>query len=162
MKDIYKILEDLGIKYVKHDHPALFTCEQAEEYYAKIPGAHTKNLFLRNKKGDKYYLVVVESKKRADINKLRGDLGESKLGFGSPERLLNVLGLTPGSVTPFGLINDEQKQVAKVLIDKDLLDFEVVNFHPLINTATLGISAENFKKFLGWTGHDWEETTIEA
>ena len=160
MKNIYKILEDLGIKYAKHDHPPLFTCEQAEEYYAKIPGAHTKNLFLRNKKGDRYYLVVVESKKRADINKLRADLGESKLAFGSPERLMNVLGLTPGSVTPFGLINDEQKQVVKVLIDKDLFNFEVVNFHPLVNTTTLGIEVEDFKKFLDWTRHLWEETVI--
>src|SRR3989338_6525197 len=152
MKDIYKILEDLGIKYVQYDHPAVFTCEEADQYYAKMEGGHSKNLFLRNKKGDKYYLVIVESDKKVDLQGLAKKLPEKKLAFASPERLLNVLGLTPGSVTPFGLINDENKQVT-VVIDEDLWKYDTLNYHPNVNTATLGISRDDFKKFLDFCGN---------
>lgn len=153
MKDIYEILADLKISYIKHDHPAVFTCEEADQYYAKMPGGHSKNLFLRNKKGDKYYLVIVKSNKKVDIKKLGENLEDKKLAFASPERLKNVLDLTPGSVTPFGLINDENRQVV-VVIDEDLWKYDTLNYHPNVNTATLGISREDFKKFLDWCGNE--------
>ena len=152
MKDIYKILEELSIKYVQYDHPAVFTCEEADQYYAKMTGGHSKNLFLRNKKGDRYYLVIVKTDKKVDLKGLSEKLAEKKLAFASPERLLNVLGLTPGSVTPFGLINDENKQVT-VVIDEDLWKYDTLNYHPNVNTATLGISRDDFKKFLDFCGN---------
>lgn len=153
MKDIYKILEELGIKYVKYDHPAVFTCEEADQYYAKMEGGHSKNLFLRNKKGDRYYLVIVRTDKKADFKSLCEKLLESKLAFASPERMLNVLGLTPGSVTPFGLINDQNK-VVTVVIDEDLWKYDTLNYHPNVNTATLGVNRDDFKKFLDFCGNE--------
>ena len=153
MKDIYQILAELNIPYVKHEHPPLFTVEEADKYHDIIPGAHTKNLFLRNKKGDVHYLVVVESQKRVDLGELRKTFDESKLSFASPEKLNEYLGLTPGSVSAFGLINDESKTV-RVVVDNDLMGAEKIGFHPNINTATLTISTNDFRKFLEWTGND--------
>lgn len=163
MKDILTILTELEIPYIKHEHPAVFTCEEADEHFGKegekIEGAHTKNLFLRNKKGDKHYLIVVERRKTANIGELRTAFGESKLSFGSPERLEKYLGVTPGSVTPLGLITDEEKAV-EVVIDEDLANFEKVNFHPLRNTATLTIAVKDFERFLNWKGNAWKYMKI--
>ncbi len=153
MKDIYKVLEELQIVYEKYDHPAVFTVAEAEKYDIRIEAAHTKNLFLTNKKEDKYYLVVVPSKKRADMKKLAKDLGASRLSFGKPEKLLEYLNLTPGSVSPFGLINDTNHKVT-VVVDTDLLSAPVVGFHPNINTATLVVKSEDFLKFLKFTGNE--------
>lgn len=151
--DIYDVLDRLGIVYVKHEHPAVFTCEEAEPYYAKMKGGHSKNLFLRNKKGTKHYLVVIESSKKADLKKLENLLRESGLSFASPDRLMKYLGLTPGSVSPFGLINDLNKEVA-VIVDKGLLVYDYLNYHPNINTATLEVGREDFEKFLEWCGNE--------
>lgn len=152
MKDIYKILENLGIKYEKHEHPAVFTSQEAAEYDRGIEGGKSKNLFLRNNKGDRHYLVIIESMKRADLEKLASSLNESKLSFASPERLLKHLGVTPGSVSPFGLINDTGRNV-QVVIDKKLMKYERLCFHPNINTATIVISTNDFRKFLDFTGN---------
>jgi Ala-tRNA(Pro) deacylase len=149
---IYKVLEELDIDYEKHEHPAVFTVEEAQKHDRGIDAGKTKNLFLRNKKGDKHYLLVVESTKKADLKKLARDLKENNLGFASPERLHKHLGLTPGSVSPFGLINDTKNHV-HVLIDRELLTFKKLGFHPNINTATLAIRTEKFIKFLDWTGN---------
>jgi len=147
MNDIYKTLDLLKIKYTKYSHPAVFTVEEAEKYDRGIDAGKSKNLFLRNKKGNSHYLLVIESKKTTDLKKLALLLNENKLGFASPERLKEYLGLTPGSVSPFGLINNADKSV-HVLIDKTLLKYKKLAFHPNINTATLAISTEDFKKFL--------------
>lgn len=155
MQNIYDILANLGIEYVEYKHEAFFTCEQSEDFYNKYPDAgKSKNLFLRNKKGNKHYLVIVEANKRVDLKKLAKDLGEQALSFASPERLMKYLGLTPGSVSPFGLINDGNKEV-KVFVDNDLMTHGKLHYHPNINTATLEIKREDLNKFLDYCGNDF-------
>jgi Ala-tRNA(Pro) deacylase len=149
---VYDVLEKLGISFTRHEHPPVFTVEQAEQHWKGVEGAHVKNLFLRNKKGNRHYLVILEHTKNADLRKLSEKLREDRLSFGSPERLKRILGLEPGSVSPFGLINDSQKEVS-VVIDQDLMSAERVNFHPNINTATVGISTADFERFLAWAGN---------
>jgi Ala-tRNA(Pro) deacylase len=152
MQDIYQVLNKLNIKYEKYEHPAVFTVEDAQKYDINFDCTKTKNLFLRNKKGDKHYLIVLEGQKRANLKNLETLLGENNLSFASSEKLLKYLGLTPGSVSPFGLINDVNKEV-EVVIDKELITSPKVGFHPNINTATLVVSSLDFKKFLDWTGN---------
>ncbi|MBI5412373.1 prolyl-tRNA synthetase associated domain-containing protein [Candidatus Peregrinibacteria bacterium] len=153
MQIIYDILKELGIPYIEHHHPAVFTCEEADEYYKNIPGGHSKNLFLRNRKGHRHYLVVVQAHKTVDLKALAHTLNESKLGFASPERMKKYLGVTPGSVTPLGLINDVNHEVI-VLIDQDLWNFDRLHYHPLVNTSTLELSRDDFKKFLDSRGNE--------
>ncbi len=151
MQDPYQLLQSLGIKYTEYPHPAIFTVEEGEQYKKSMPpGGHTKNLFLRNKKGDQHYLVVIEGHKKADLGFIKKLTKESKLSFASPERLQRYLCLTPGSVTPMGLIYESAKEV-NVIIDADLLEYDTVFFHPNINTATIGISSSDFQKYLEWT-----------
>lgn len=149
---VYEVLRKLGIAYVKHEHPPVYTVDQAEQYWEDIEGTHCKNIFLRNKKGKRHYLVILLSLKKADLNALERQLGEDRLSFASPERLMRYLGLEPGSVSPFGLINDSKKEV-QVIIDRDLRRAEIVNFHPNVNTATVGIDFTDFEKFLAWCGN---------
>jgi len=152
MTDIYKVLEDLHIAYVRHAHSAVFTVDEAEKYDRQLGAGASKNLFLRNKKETAYYLIIVQSRTRVDLKKLATELGESKLSFGSPEKMFELLGLTPGSVSPFGLINDKDN-IVTVIIDNGLVKHKTVGFHPNINTATLVISSEDFKKYLSSTGN---------
>lgn len=153
MEDIYKILDEKGVPYEKHEHEAVFTFDVAEKLCKEIPGGHVKNLFLRNKKGDVHYLVVVEGVKQVDLNQLRKDLGESKLSFGSPERLMEHLGVTPGSVSPLAIVNNAAKDVI-VVFDEGLLRFDVLNCHPNINTATLSIPRDELMRFLNESGNE--------
>lgn len=148
---VYEVLESLEVSYVRHEHPPVFTVEEAEKHWEGITGAHCKNLFLRNKKGNRHYLVVLESTKRADLKSLEKQLGEDRLSFASPERLMRYLGLDTGAVSPFGLLNDSQKEV-QVIIDQDLREAETINFHPNVNTATIGLSFSDFQKFLSFCG----------
>lgn len=150
--DIYDVLDSNGIEYTKHEHEAVFTVEEANKLYDVIPGAHTKNLFLRNKDKSQYYLFIIESHKRADLKKIAEELGEKKIHFGNPDELMQYLGLTPGSVSALGLANDPEHRT-KVLIDEDLWDSELINAHPNTNTATLTFTQDNFRKFLEWSGH---------
>lgn len=151
MSDIYQVLNDLQIHYEKYDHPAVHTVEEAALHYRGLDAGSCKNLFLRNAKGDQHYLVVMEGEKRLDLKKLSQTLG-NKLSFASSERLMEYLGLTPGSVSPFGLINNTDKSV-RVIVDNELLKFEKVGFHPNINTSTLILSTNDLKKFLAWAGN---------
>jgi Ala-tRNA(Pro) deacylase len=144
---VYARLAELGIPYERHEHPAAFTVEQAEEHWAGINATHCKNLFLRNQKGTRHYLVILVASKRADLRAVADQIGDGKLSFASPERLMTHLGLTPGSVSPFGLINDQQHQV-RVVMDSDLKTTERVAFHPNVNTATLTLSRDDFERFL--------------
>lgn len=149
---VYDVLEKLNISYVQHEHPPVFTVEQAEQHWENITGAHCKNLFLRNKKGNRHYLVILESSKKAALKSLEKQLGEDRLSFASEERLRKYLGLETGAVSPFGLINDSRKEV-QVVIDRDLKKAERINFHPNVNTATVGVSFEDFERFLNWCGN---------
>jgi Ala-tRNA(Pro) deacylase len=159
MPDIYKILKNLEITFAEHKHPAVFTVEEAKRYRDGIEGANVKNLFLRNKKGNRHYLFVTEALKPIDLKSVGQAISEKHLSFASPDRLNNYLGLAPGSVSPFGIINDKNKEVV-VLLDKELLVYDKLNFHPNINTATLTISKEDFFKFLKWAGNEVREVEI--
>lgn len=151
-KKVYAVLEELGIPYEKHAHPPVYTVEQAVAQWKGIKGAHCKNIFVRNKKGNRHYLIIVEHLKKVDLTALSKRLGQSRFSFASPERMKKYLGLEPGSVSPFGLVNDEGKEV-KVIIDADLRDVESINFHPNVNTATLTIAFSDFRKFLESCGN---------
>lgn len=151
MKNIYLVLDELKITYKKYEHPAVFTVEEARKHDTGS-GSYNKSIFLRNKKGDNFYLVLTLGSKRIDLKSLAVFLNETKLSFASPEKMMKYLGLTPGSVSPFGLINDVDK-VVNVIVDEELLKFEKQGYHPNINTATLIISTEDLKKFLNWTGN---------
>lgn len=128
-RSIYTVLDDLGIQYTEVKHPAIFTSSEAQAYWKDIPGLKTKNLFLRNRKGDTYYLAIVPAEKRVDLKRLASRLGEVQLGFASPERLKQHLGITPGSVTPFALINDTTHRV-RVLVDAAVAQANQQGFHP--------------------------------
>ena len=144
---VYRALETLGISYERHEHPAVFNAEDASRYWDAIAGTQCKNLFLRNKKGDRHYLVVVEISKRVDLKDLVKIIGDDRLSFGSPDRLMAHLGLTPGSVSPFGLINDTVGSV-RVIIDQDLRAAERLIFHPNINTASVVVCWADLERFL--------------
>ncbi len=144
---VYNKLDELGIAYVKHEHPAVFTCEEADKYSEGIDGAHCKNLFLRNAKGNRQYLVVLDNGKRVDLGSLKKILGEKGLSFGSDKRLMKCMGVESGAVSIFNLINDVENTV-EVVVDKSLGDAEKINFHPNTNTETLTITYKNFLKFL--------------
>jgi len=143
---VYAALDALGIAYDRYEHPAVFNATDAAQYWNPIAGTQCKNLFLRNKKGDRHYLAVLEISKRADLKDLVKLVGDDRLSFGSPERLMAKLGLTPGSVSPFGLLNDADGSV-RVLVDADLRGAERLIFHPNINTASVVVSWADLERF---------------
>ncbi len=145
-------LRALGIAFDRYEHPPLATVDEAEIHWVGIEATHCKNLFLRNQKGDRHYLVVVPHSKRVDLRQVAEQIGDGKLSFGSPERLMKHLGLAPGSVSPFGLLNDPGRQV-RVFLDLDLAGADRLSFHPNDNTATLALSGDGFRRFLGHVGH---------
>jgi Ala-tRNA(Pro) deacylase len=151
--DICEYLGANGIAYVRHDHEAVFTCEQADRL--DIPGgsAKTKNLFLRDRKGRRHILVTVGASKSVDIKAMEAILDAKGLSFASPARLERHLGLTPGSVTILGVINDPGRLV-EVVVDSDLLAYPAMQCHPNTNTSTLVISLEDVMRFLRITGHE--------
>jgi Ala-tRNA(Pro) deacylase len=144
---VYSALDALGISYEKYEHPPVFTAEEAAQHWRGLRGTRCKNLFLRNKKGNRHYLVILEVSKQADLRELVKLVGDDRLSFGSPDRLMAELGLTPGSVSPFGLLNDDDGSV-RLVIDEDLRHVDALIFHPNVNTASVVISREDFEKFL--------------
>ncbi|MGX9756827.1 prolyl-tRNA synthetase associated domain-containing protein [Clostridioides difficile] len=144
---IYNILNKLNIEYDVVEHEAVYTAEQLVILNDITKGCQCKNLFLRNAKGNKYYLIVVRGDKHVDLNSLKEKIGSSRLSFASPERLYNVLKLLPGSVNPFSLVNDTEKKV-ELYVDEGVIKEEYLNFHPNINTKTVNISKDGFKEFL--------------
>lgn len=151
-RPVFEALQALGIPYLAYDHPAVFTSEDAEKYWRDIPATPVKNLFLRNKKGNREYLVILGIDKRADLRQLVKIIGDDRFSFGSAERLMQTMGLTPGSVSPFGLIHPASRDV-KVIIDADLRSAERLIFHPNINTASVTISFSDLEKFLASRGN---------
>jgi len=149
---ILAALSALGIPYELFEHPPVFTAEEAALHWSSIPGAAVKNLFLRNKKGDRHYLVILGIDKQADLRRLVKVIGDDRLSFGSPERLHRYLGVTPGSVSPLGLIHDTGRGV-RVIVDSDLRAAERLIFHPNDNTASLTISGADFVRFLERQGN---------
>ncbi len=150
--DLFAFLDRLGVEHSTIEHPPIFTVEEGRAWHDKIPGLHCKNLFLKDKK-DKIWLVVMPGDKRADLNRLDKRLQSARLSFGRPELLLDVLGLTPGSVTPFGLINDTARKVS-VVVDEDVVKSEWVNFHPLHNAASTTLRSADLLRFIRVLGYD--------
>ena len=145
-------LAGLGIAHPIVRHAPLYTVDQSQALRGRIPGAHTKNLFLRDKK-NALYLVVAEEEAAIDLKGLHRVLGASgRFSFGSADLLLEVWGVTPGSVTPFGAINDTQGRVT-VVLDAPMMEHETLNYHPLVNTMTTSIARDDLVKFLESTGH---------
>lgn len=151
-KQVYSILDKLNIPYTIYEHFPVFTIEEAMELNISTSAEHCKNLFVRNRKGDEHFLVILDERKKVDLKEMAKHINSTSLSFASEERLLKFLGLTPGSVTPFGLINDVEKHVT-VLIDKDLDQAKNICFHPSVNTVTIEISFEDFNKYLRWCGN---------
>ena len=152
---VFQTLENLGIKYEIHEHQPLPTIEIAMEVWKDIPCTHCKNLFFRNHKGNRHYLVILESNHQLDIHDLEKRLKQGKISFASQKRMDKFLGLNAGSVSPFGLINDSENHV-HVFLDQNLLNADKISFHPNDNTASVVISFEDFRKYLDWTGNSYE------
>jgi len=150
--DLFARLDELGITHTTVNHKPVFTVEESAEIKAELPGTHTKNLFLKDKNGN-FFLICAESHAQIKVNKLHPHLGCKRLSFGKAEYLLEHLGVTPGSVCLFSIMNDTESTV-KLVIDKTLADAEIVNFHPLLNDATTAISSGDMIKFAKATGHD--------
>ncbi|MCX7297221.1 MAG: prolyl-tRNA synthetase associated domain-containing protein [Hyphomicrobiales bacterium] len=149
---LFAYLDGLGIAHPTISHPPLFTVEQSQALRGQIPGGHTKNLFLRDKK-QAVFLVVAEEDAEIDLKGLHRLLGASgRFSFGSPDLLRELLGVTPGSVTAFGAINDNEGRVT-VVLDAALMEHAVINAHPLINTMTTSLTRDDLVKFLESTGH---------
>lgn len=154
-KELYILLDELGIPYNYREHPPVNTIEEATKYWKNYDSGRCKNIFLRNHKGDKHYLVILEHLRQLNMKDLEKRLRQGKLTFASEKRLMKYLGLKPGSVSPFGLINDHSKHV-HLFIDKKLLEFENLSFHPNDNTASLIISKNDFIRFLQYRGNPYE------
>ena len=152
---LYQTLESLNIPFEYHEHPPVPTVEAALEHWAGIDSTHCKNLFFRNHKGNRHYLVILAHTSKLAIRDLEQMLKQGKLSLASDRRLGDHLGLTPGSVTPFGLINDLEGHV-HLFIDANLKKAKRLSFHPNINTATIVISFGDFIRFLDWTGNGYE------
>jgi len=152
---LYSLLEELNIPYDYYEHPPVATIGEARKYWKDIEAAHCKNLFFRNHKGNRHYLVIIEHSRDLPVHDLEQRLKQGKLSFASDQRMMKYLGLTPGSVSPFGLINDTEKHV-HVFIDEDLKKATKISFHPLINTASLVIPFEGLIRFLEHTGNSYE------
>jgi Ala-tRNA(Pro) deacylase len=149
---LFAALDSMGIAHETIHHPALFTVEQSKELRGEIPGAHTKNLFLKDKKG-KLFLVTAVENTQIDLKRLHEVIGGSgRLSFGSAEQMMNHLGVLPGSVTAFAVINDTAREVSMIL-DQRLAGFERINGHPLVNTMTTGVSYADLLRFLEAVGH---------
>ena len=144
---VFDALHALNIKYEVIFHPPTPTVEEALIYWRDLEAVHCKNLFFRNHKGNRHYLVVFDCMKQLNIHDLEQRLKQGKLSFASPERMNRYLGISPGSVSPFGLINDTEKHVT-VFIDKQLLDAKKLSFHPNDNTASLSLTTSDFVHFL--------------
>lgn len=152
---VFEKLEELDIAYEVYDHPPLDTIEIALEYWKDIDSMHCKNLFFRNHKGNRHYLVIIKDTTPFSIRSLEQKLKQGKLTFGSEKRLMKYLGVKPGSVSPFGLINDETHHV-HLFIDEQLKSADNISFHPNDNTASLVIKYVDLLKFLHAMGNSYE------
>ena len=153
--NVFRWLDEQGIEYSWYEHPEAPTIEIARQYWRQDGSKHCKNLFFRNHKGNRHYLVVFDSEQSMAIHDLEHILHQGKLSFASPERMLKWLGLSPGSVSPFGLINDTENHT-HLFLDKNLLNYPSLSFHPNDNRATVVISQEMFAKYLASVGNSFE------
>lgn len=151
--ELMTFLAELGIETTTRRHPPLFTVADSQALRGEIAGGHTKNLFLKDKK-DNFFLVTVGEEAVVDLKQIHHEIGAaSRVSFGRPEMLMELLGVVPGAVTVFGLVNDTAGRV-KVVLDKALMEHAVINAHPLTNEATTSIAAADLIRFVEATGHD--------
>jgi Ala-tRNA(Pro) deacylase len=150
--DLFEFLDGLGIETKTIRHAAVFTVEEARDVRGDLPGGHCKSLFLKDKKSQ-LWLAVVDEDRRVDMKELATRIGAARLSFGSETLLYEVLGITPGSVTPFALMNDTEKRVA-VVLDEDMLTISPLHYHPLDNRATTAIAPDDLVAFIRATGHE--------
>ncbi len=153
METFFNFLEANQIAYSRHDHPAVYTVEEADRLVPELAAAKTKNLFLRDDKGRRHFLVVVPGHKQVDLKTLKDRMGIKRISFGSPQRLQKHLGIEPGAVSILALYNDKALAV-ELFVDQELWTSESFQCHPLVNTATLEITRENLIRFLEITGHE--------
>lgn len=149
---LFRRLDALGIAHATHRHPPLYTVEDSKALRGSLPGGHCKNLFLKDKRDDLWLVVALEDTP-IDLKKLAKRLGAGRLSFGKPELLMEVLGVIPGAVTPFALINDTERRV-RVVLDAAMLRRDPLNYHPLVNDATTTIAAADFRRFVADCGHE--------
>jgi Ala-tRNA(Pro) deacylase len=153
--ELYELLARLSIQFEYHEHPPLATIDDAKVHWKDYNSGRCKNIFLRNHKGNRHYLVILEHLAQLNIHDLEKRLKQGKLTFASDQRLEKYLGVEPGSVSPFGLINDRDNHV-HLFIDEKLKEYYRLAFHPNTNVATLVVSSADFVKFLNHTGNSWE------
>ena len=152
-EDFLAYLDALGIDTATVEHPPLFTVEDSQSLRGDIPGGHTKNLFVKDKKG-RLFLLVLGEETAVDLKRVHEKIGaQGRVSFGSAELLEEVFGLQPGAVTPFGAINDKAGRVL-IVLDEAMMGHERLNFHPLVNTRTTGLASADLVKFLRATGHE--------
>ena len=149
--DLVARLSSLGISVARHDHPPLRTVEESRRLRGELPGGHCKNLFLRDKKKRSWLAVTLEDR-QVDLARLQKLVGSARLSFGRPERLMEALGIEPGAVSPFALVNDPDRRVA-VVLDAAMMRLPLLNFHPLVNTQTVTIATEDLRRFVADCGH---------
>ena len=158
--DLFTMLDRLGIEHSTVEHPPFFTVADGRSWHHRIPGLHGKNLFLKDRKGG-IWLVVMPADKRADLGMLEQVLDAPRFSFGRPDLLEEVLALTPGSVTPFGLMNDLHRRVT-VILDHEILDSEWVNFHPLHNAASTTLRSSDLLRFIRALGYEPQIVRLPA
>ncbi|MFN3826168.1 MAG: prolyl-tRNA synthetase associated domain-containing protein [Micavibrio sp.] len=146
------LFEERGITYRLYHHEPVFTVEESLEIERDMPGAHCRNLFVRDKKGT-MFLVVARNETKVDMKKLADLLGCGRLSFGSPERLWSYLGVRPGSVCPFAIINDKEKAV-QIVLDQSMMAYDIVNYHPMENHMTVGLSPDDLLAYIRYTDHE--------
>ncbi|HLJ70908.1 MAG TPA: YbaK/EbsC family protein [Roseiarcus sp.] len=152
-EDLFARLDALGVEHDTIEHPPLFTVEDSQSLRGEIPGGHTKNLFVKDKKG-RLFLLVLGEDAAVDLKRVHEKIGgQGRVSFGSAELLEEVWGVKPGAVTPFGAINDRSGRVT-VVLDAALLAESRLNFHPLVNTRTTGLASGDLVRFLRATGHE--------
>ncbi|HYM01467.1 MAG TPA: prolyl-tRNA synthetase associated domain-containing protein [Stellaceae bacterium] len=150
-EDLFQCLDRLGIRHLTHEHPPLHTVAESVELRGVLPGGHCKSLFLRDRR-EGFWLVVALEDRRIDLKELSIRLAAPRFSFASPEQLYAMLGVRPGSVTPFALINDPAHRIS-VVLDAEMLEREPLNYHPLINTATTAVSPKDLLSFIAHCGH---------
>jgi Ala-tRNA(Pro) deacylase len=152
---VYECLDRMGIEYEYYEHPEAPTIEIAAQFYRGEDTTLCKNLFFRNHKGNRHYLVIMDSRHQMDIHSIEKMLRQGKLSFASSERMMKYLGLRPGSVSLFGLVNDKDHEVT-LFVDKGLVNVKKVSFHPNDNHASLVISSSDMFKFIENIGNEWQ------
>lgn len=154
------VLDEIGVTYKVFSHPPLRTVDDSKEYRDGMTGAHAKNLYLRDRK-KRNFLLVAQEDRPIDLKTIPADLGADRLSFGSADRLFEMLGVRPGAVSPFTIINDRDHKV-KLCIDAELLRAEMLYFHPLVNDMTLGITPQALLAFIAHSGHEVNEIAFSA